>query len=418
MASTAYHRHRAAFSTCFDPPPLPSAPLVLYPKPAPSASSRPLHALRCRAACVAVAASAAVVLLLTALCLLRASAAPPAAPLALLAPPDESSSGESALRFFVYRLIGNDMPPLQCDGQLYLNTLYTLQHEPRELPGVRRMWVLNNVLNATEQQRIVDAILAHGYSDEHIIYVRLNYTRLAAMPENRWAFAVTGLNEARNMMIEHGIAAGARWIMPMDGNHFLTRQGWAYTAAAADRHEAHGKTVFKMPRVKVDAPQSPDWINGSTLYSDLFPHAPAMHEGMIAFRNDSPHRYQPGLGFARRCKLEAFDRICGTGKYCSWLHAAHRLGLDRLLYPDFTPQLADTGECGCQREMGSEEKIRPMRTSVLQSCGVSVRLWYYPCPEVDAQRMMHDGWYRFKQRQKALVILLARIRERIKQETV
>ncbi|CAI5993008.1 unnamed protein product, partial [Closterium sp. NIES-64] len=69
-------------------------------------------------------------------------------------------------RFFLYRMIGNDMPPMQCDGQLYQNTLYTLQHEARELGGgnVRRLWVMNNILNDTEQRRIVDAILSHGYS--------------------------------------------------------------------------------------------------------------------------------------------------------------------------------------------------------------------------------------------------------------
>ncbi|CAI7832351.1 unnamed protein product [Closterium sp. NIES-53] len=174
---------------------------------------------------------------------------------------------------------------------------------------------------------------------------------------------------------------------------------------------------WQIPVVKIDGPQSPEWINGSTLYSDLFPHAPTLQEGMIGFRNDSPHRYQPGMGFGRRNKLEAINRICGTGDEYTFLQLTHRLGLLQLFYPDFTPQLADTGECGCQRETGSEAKTRPMRMSVLHSCGLSIRLWYYPCPEVDGARIMRDGWYRFKQRQKARFILLDRIRERIKQFT-
>ncbi|CAI5953530.1 unnamed protein product [Closterium sp. NIES-64] len=320
-------------------------------------------------------------------------------------------------RFFLYRMIGNDMPPMQCDGQLYQNTLYTLQHEARELGGgnVRRLWVMNNILNDTEQRRIVDAILSHGYSEEDIIYIRPNYTRLASMPQHTWSDAITGMNEARNMMVEHGRAHGARWVLPMDGNHFLTNEAWAFLAAAADRHEARGKTVFKIPRVKIDRPQTPGFINSSTLFPDLFPHAPSLNEGMLAFRNDSPHRFLPAMGYGRRCKLEAFSRICGTGNPYTRQQVAHALGLTSLLYPDFTPHLADTGECGCQKETGREDVIRPMHMSVLRACGVVVRLWYYPCAEVDRKRMIHDGWYRFKEKQKGRVILISRIRERINQ---
>ncbi|CAI5505858.1 unnamed protein product [Closterium sp. Naga37s-1] len=265
-----------------------------------------------------------------------------------------------------------------------------------------------------------------------IIYTRLNYTRLASMAPHEWINTVTELNEARNLMIEHGREHGARWVLPMDGNHFLTREAWAFIAAAANRHEARGKTVFKIPRVKLDKPQTPDIINGSTLFSDLFPHAPSMHEGILAFRNVSPHRFQPvhpcyafytrlstlwslRAAMPWRSKLEAFSRICGTGNPYTVQQIAHHVGLTRLLYPDATPQPADTGECGCQSETGSEEAIRPMRMAVLRACGVVVRLWYYPCAHVDTRRMIYDGRYRFQQRQKALLLLRSRIEEQIKQ---
>ncbi|GJP62426.1 hypothetical protein CLOP_g19493 [Closterium sp. NIES-67] len=64
-------------------------------------------------------------------------------------------------------MIGNDIPPLQCAGQLYENTLYALQHEPRWLAGCRRVWVVNNVVNETAERRVVRALKAHGYGDEH-----------------------------------------------------------------------------------------------------------------------------------------------------------------------------------------------------------------------------------------------------------
>ncbi|CAI5498934.1 unnamed protein product [Closterium sp. Naga37s-1] len=69
-------------------------------------------------------------------------------------------------RFFVYRLIGNDMPPLQCGQQLLRNTLYALQHEPPLLEQARRLWVVNHVVNSTALAALVAAMRQHGVKDE------------------------------------------------------------------------------------------------------------------------------------------------------------------------------------------------------------------------------------------------------------
>ncbi|CAI5505895.1 unnamed protein product [Closterium sp. Naga37s-1] len=258
----------------------------------------------------------------------------------------------------------------------------------------------------------LDLLLNNGYTMDDILVFRINYTRLASLPEDAWLDAVTELNEVRNHMIEHGIAHGARWVLPLDGNHFFTAEMWGFILAAASRHEAAGKKNLKIPVAKVDGPQSPLWLNGSTRYRDLQPHAPLQWEGHLGFRNDSPHRFHPGvcavlscfhpgvcavlscfhpgvcavlscfhpgLGYGRRCKLEAMDRICGTGLYYEWHEAFRALGLLELYHPDFTPLQANTGECGCMWEVGREYRTRPMKESLARACGMSVRLWYFPC---------------------------------------
>ncbi|CAI5505815.1 unnamed protein product, partial [Closterium sp. Naga37s-1] len=168
-------RPRATPSVCADLPPLPSASFALFAKTPALFPPRPPHALRSRAARVAISALAAVALALAALCLLRGSSPAPLSPspsaasahllLASEQPAAPSARGSPA-RFILYRMIGNDMPPLQCDGQLYLNTLYALQHEPKDLPELRRVWVMNKMLNDSEEARITAAILAHGYPEE------------------------------------------------------------------------------------------------------------------------------------------------------------------------------------------------------------------------------------------------------------
>ncbi|CAI5940750.1 unnamed protein product [Closterium sp. NIES-64] len=312
-------------------------------------------------------------------------------------------------------MIGNDMPPLQCEGQLYNNLQYTLQYEPKHLPGCRRLWVLNNIVNSTVEKMTLELLLNNGYTMDDILVFRINYTRLASLPEHAWLDAVTELNEVRNHMIEHGIAHGARWVLPLDGNHFFTAEMWGFILAAASRHEAAGKKNLKIPVAKVDGPQSPVWLNGSTLYRDLQPHAPLQWEGHLGFRNDSPHRFHPGLGYGRRCKLEAMDRICGTGLYYEWHEAFRYLGLLELYHPDFTPLRANTGECGCMWEVGRDYRTRPMKESLARACGMSVRLWYFPCDG----RGEHGGAvtrnesYAFSLRYTARSILRGKIRAMI-----
>ncbi|CAI7781095.1 unnamed protein product [Closterium sp. NIES-54] len=89
-------------------------------------------------------------------------------------------------------MIGNDMPPLQCEGQLYNNLQYTLQYEPKHLPGCRRLWVLNNIVNSTVEKMTLELLLNNGYTMDDILVFRINYTRLASLPEHAWLDAVTG----------------------------------------------------------------------------------------------------------------------------------------------------------------------------------------------------------------------------------
>ena len=91
--------------------------------------------------------------------------------LRMVVPQDErapllaSSARPPPPKFFLYRLLGNSLPPLQCDFQMYRNTLFALKHEP-PLADCRRLWVLNHNINATERGMLIDLLLAHGYTME------------------------------------------------------------------------------------------------------------------------------------------------------------------------------------------------------------------------------------------------------------
>lgn len=147
--------------------------------------------------------------------------------------------------FMLFRLIGNNMPPLQSPGQLLWNTEYALKHEA-DFPDCRKRWIINQIVNATEKQLVVDLLKLHGYGSEDILNRELDYDELIARPEPDWEVFVTAQNQGRNAAIQNGKAAGATWILPFDGNHFITNQAWRRIVRSARWSMKAGHQYFKV----------------------------------------------------------------------------------------------------------------------------------------------------------------------------
>jgi hypothetical protein len=145
--------------------------------------------------------------------------------------------------FMLFRLIGNNMPPLQSPGQLLWNTEYALKHEG-QFPDCQKRWVINQIVNTTEKELIVDLLKVYGYGGEDILIRELNYAELAATGDLE--AAVTAQNSGRNAAIQNGKAAGATWILPFDGNHFITNQAWRRIVRSAKWSLRAGHHYFKV----------------------------------------------------------------------------------------------------------------------------------------------------------------------------
>ncbi|CAI5525179.1 unnamed protein product [Closterium sp. Naga37s-1] len=334
---------------------------------------------------------------------------------------EKQETAQETARFFLYRLIGNNMAPLQCAGQLLRNTLYALQHEARALRDCRRLWVVNHVVNGTERALLLDALLAHGVAPQlhapSCLFHSPSFSSLippssippssippSSIPPSSFLTPLSSLlfppsslpipcspflspplsslsphsphsspptplshlispcrtflsvgsttrtsppflslpgprlsqNEARNFILDHGRAEGARWVLAFDGNQFITAHAWDLIRHAALRHEQAGLKLFKVPMYRVYEEQSPRWLASGTRFHVLQRFAPQMWESQVAFRNDSPHRYTEGeqrctegeqrctegeqrctegMAYGRDNKLELIDRACGTGRF-------------------------------------------------------------------------------------------------------
>jgi hypothetical protein len=111
----------------------------------------------------------------------------------------EKSKAENDDQVVLYRLIGNDMPPLESNGQLAMNTLYALEHEPKELWNAKRRWILNRIFDRDQHDEILGMLRENGYGSDDILDITLNENVLCSMPNAyEKLLYTTNQNGARN----------------------------------------------------------------------------------------------------------------------------------------------------------------------------------------------------------------------------
>jgi hypothetical protein len=257
------------------------------------------------------------------------------------APPD---SGQGPARtadvvpgpddFVLYRILGNDLEPRHRKGQTRENLRFILENEP-PLPGCEKRWIVNRIVDPEEEGRILDLLAAAGQEALRLpfdpaAYRRIGWDvallpapdfltgpaadRLDAEARGRLALAfyreknlyVMNNNGARNLALADG-RDRAKWILPWDGNCFLTGPAWrALRAAVAERPDLK---YFLTPMTRVAD-------NGDLLRPDFAPNP--VEEPQVLMRRDAAESFDPALPYGRRPKVELFWRIGAPGPWDRW----------------------------------------------------------------------------------------------------
>ncbi len=244
------------------------------------------------------------------------------------------ASATAGPEFLLVRIIGNDLEPRHRQGQSRDNLAFILANEP-PLPGCAKRFLLNRIVDPEEEARLVALLAAHGQTPVRLAFDPQAYRRAgwetAPIPANlltgpglarldaetaerlwhsTWARknrAVMNNNGARNAALAAGRAAGARWILPWDGNCFLTLDAWtALRAAVLARPEL---PYFITPMARVAE-------NADLLVPGFAP--PAAEEPQILFRADAAEEFDPAFAYGRRPKVELFWRLGIPGPWDKW----------------------------------------------------------------------------------------------------
>lgn len=234
----------------------------------------------------------------------------------------------------LYRIIGNDLPPRHRRGQARENVAFILENEP-DLPGCEKRWILNRIVDPEEESALAALLSTRGHEFTRIPFELETYARIG-LDEDRGLTAavmksgaflglqpderaraemhrrrsrnnyVTHNNGARNLALRAGREA-AKWVMPWDGNCFVTAEAWAEITAAI-RAEPHLK-YFVVPMARVRD-------NSVLRAAGYRPEADG--EPQVIFRRDAAEEFNEAFPYGRRSKVELLWRLAVPGPWMRW----------------------------------------------------------------------------------------------------
>lgn len=236
--------------------------------------------------------------------------------------------------FAIYRIIGNDLPPRHHSGQSLENLRFILEHEA-EFPGCEKVFILNRIVDSSQEAAAAGLLEKTGHRYIRIPFVADEYRQLGLDPEllpqvemylrspvvardpgaatrllmalNRQRISyVMNVNLARNAALEDG-RTRARWILPWDGNCFLTRDGWEQIHRDVGRQREASYFLVPMARMRSNAPL----VDGGRVPR-------CVEEPQVIFRADAGEWFNPSIYYGHRDKVELLWRLGAKGPWSSY----------------------------------------------------------------------------------------------------
>jgi hypothetical protein len=229
--------------------------------------------------------------------------------------------------FVLYRIIGNDLPPRHQAGQTLENVRFVLEHEPA-YPGLEKRWVLNRIVDREVEQSVIELLDEYQQPYLRIAFIEEEYREASwnfegfdppgltygkeyealdasrNLPDrvidhvyHRKNLYVMNNNGARNAALRDG-RDRAKWVLPWDGNCYLTPQSWAALVAGVQAGPEH--KYFTVPMARV--------LDNADLLNSDHPFV-ADEEPQLLFRRDASEEFDENYRYGRRPKVELFWRL-------------------------------------------------------------------------------------------------------------
>ncbi|PNP97630.1 glycosyltransferase [Moraxella sp. RCAD0137] len=233
----------------------------------------------------------------------------------------------------LYRIIGNNHPLLQNYEQTVENINKILEDETT-FEDVDKVYILNRITNNDLKNKLIEVLHKYNAAYEEIIYdpqvyQKIGYDFLNLPVTDSWFFETdswqrlvmhTELREsknrylinnngARNFAIKHGQDRKYRWVMPWDGNCFLsdTQMSDIKKVFAEHQDDSIKYILTPMQRIMKNVQASKTSISGD-----------AQEEPQISFRFDALERFNEERVYGNQPKVELFKRLGVKGIWDDW----------------------------------------------------------------------------------------------------
>jgi glycosyltransferase involved in cell wall biosynthesis/Tfp pilus assembly protein PilF len=236
--------------------------------------------------------------------------------------------------FVFYRILGNDLPPRHKKGQTLSNIKFILDHEPQH-ENCEKRWVLNRIVDREQEKAVIGLLKQYNQTYLHIPFVEAEYAALdfnfEDFPEPDYfrspsysklhdfakALAVDHTYHHKNRYVMHNnggrnaaLREGkqrAKWVLPWDGNCFLTANAWQQIVEGVKTHSQAQYFIVPMARIL---------NNQDLLDADFQPNA--VEEPQIIFRQDAPGEFNENMRYGRLPKIEMLWRLGVPGIWDQW----------------------------------------------------------------------------------------------------
>ncbi|MCF2152071.1 alginate lyase family protein [Desmonostoc muscorum LEGE 12446] len=235
--------------------------------------------------------------------------------------------------FVLYRILGNDLSPRHKKGQTLENTEFILKYEPFLIKCNKR-WVVNRIVDSEYEKAILKLLNKYNQKYIHIPFIQEEYTRIDFDFQGFFEFKfhdkqyiktlnfdqrklenylyrykilyVMNNNKARNIALCEGRTL-AKWVLPWDGNCFLTKNAWAKIVDDVESFENNKYFIVPMSRV----------LNNELLLDLNFNQNPT-EEPQIIFRRDAKEEFDENRWYSNRPKAELLSRLSVPGVWNQW----------------------------------------------------------------------------------------------------
>lgn len=217
------------------------------------------------------------------------------------------------MRFVLYRILGNDLPPRHDEDQTYKNTKFILENEP-DFPNCEKRWLLNRIVDPEKAAALRD-LLGHNY--EEIPFNPQAYRLLPKTPQAKIHY-LANVNKARNTCLrlskhQHG----ATHVMPSDGGCLFQLEGWNQLVQTIAQNPA--TAYFATPTWRMGENSNYTQVpNPETTYFSGKREIKSPGEPQMTFGPDYDAVFNENLPYALVDKVELLWRIGLRGRWDDW----------------------------------------------------------------------------------------------------